>query len=169
MREDDARRRTPATDQQQQRHQHEVLESVVQDDRVPVPLQVRELDRPAHVRDRPRDLAVDEIGEPAEAHDPRGRDGELVCHGEEVQALPSAEDQRARGAAKQEAVGRHPAQPVEKDVPRVLPVIGPLVEEDLHRSPARKDGKHQQKGQRPRVAPRHAGARPDPVEPGEEA
>jgi hypothetical protein len=75
MAKHDSSRRTSASNKYQNWHQEQILESVVQHDRMPKRLKVRELNGPADVCNAPCDLSIDKIAKSANTHDVRAGDG----------------------------------------------------------------------------------------------
>ena len=94
-------------------------------------LKVRELNGPAYVCNASCDLPVDEVTEPADAHNVRTCDGQFIGDRQKWLAPGPAKHPDACSCAKQNTVCRHSAKPNGRYLPRVVPVVRPLIEKDL--------------------------------------
>src|SRR4030095_1103425 len=135
VREYDPARWTPAPEEEEQRDEQQILQPVIEHHRVPEAFGVGKFHRPPDIGHTAENLAVDEIAEPADAHEERARNRQRVGDFEEMPAVPPAENPHAGNGAEQDAVRGHPAEPDRGNLSRMLPIRPPLVEKDFDHTP----------------------------------
>ena len=98
--------------------------------------------RPAHAlaRDPAPQLAVDEIGEPAEQHAERHADGEVIAHPQERKPAAPGHPGDRQDCASEAAVEAHAAVPQLEQLKRLQPQFG-CVESRVAQPPAEDDAK----------------------------
>jgi hypothetical protein len=98
---------------------------------MPESLKVRELNGPADICNAPRDLSVDKITEPANAHNVCTSNGQFIGDRQEWFPPSPAKEPDAYSRAKENSMCRHSTDPNGCYLPEVVTVIRPLVEDDL--------------------------------------
>ena len=144
----DAGRQVSLAQIQQDRDEEQVLQAVIQDDRMPKPIGVREFDRPSDGGHAADDLPVDKIADPPHAEDDGRRDREGIGNGQDGFDVEPAESPHAEQSPDQQAMRRHPAEPKRRYQASMLPVEGPLIEHHFHDAAAKQDATRQQETQR---------------------
>jgi len=90
----------------------------------------RELHSPRKVRRRAHDLPVDKVADPAEGEEKGRGDGDLVCEAQERFTPHAGEHEHGDDASEENSVGRHATPPVTQDLPGMVGVVAPLVDEN---------------------------------------
>jgi hypothetical protein len=141
-------------DGEQIQHQQQVLRSVVQDHGVAESVRIRKLHGPPHVGDAADDLTVDEIADPAHAHEERAGHHQRIGQEQERLLPKPCVESRRDGRTDEQPVGRHSAEPHGRYQRRVLTVERPFVERDLDGAAAGEDAGGEEDRESPDVAPR---------------
>ena len=87
--------------------------------------------RPGHIADPPKQLAIVVVGEPAEEETDRRRAGEHVGEGEEGQAAAAGEQNHRQDHADETAMERHAALPDHEDLEWLGEIFRAVIEEDI--------------------------------------
>ena len=161
VRGDRAGRRVATPHPQQQRDQRQVLDRVVEHDRVSEALGVGELHGPGHAGDAPDNLPVDEVPDPADGHQEGAGNHELVGKLAERNTRAPREQPDAGRAADEQAVRGHAAQPQRGHQRDMVAIERPFVERDLDRATTDQDAGGEP--DREPVDVVHAEAQPGPL------
>ena len=116
-------------------------------------------DRPRHAGDAAPQLAVHEIGEPAEEQPERRAARDIIGDAQRRQAVAPREPQDADHRAQRAAVERHAALP-QLQRPQRLAQHGGIVEQDIGDPAAQNDAERRVEHEIVGMAPRHRRARP---------
>src|SRR5207253_6705683 len=115
----------------------------------------REDDPPGQAGRAAPELAVDEIGEPAEEQARRNAAGDVIVDAQPVELLAPGEIEDAAGDPDHAAMEAHAAIPQPEDLRRIVEIFPRLVEQHIAEAAAEDDAERGVEGHVVGVTPRH--------------